>query len=141
MSFKILLVDDDAGVLKALSRLLTAAGYETCAYATAEQFLADYAPAEPGCLVLDLNLPQLDGLQLQQALASTDACQPIIFVSRAGDIPTSVRAMKAGAVDVLTKRGQRQELIAAVERARERNAQARQSKQERDDLERRLAKL
>jgi FixJ family two-component response regulator len=141
MSFKVLLVDDDAGVLKALSRVLRAAGYETRGYATAEEFLADYAPAEAGCVVLDLNLPQIDGLQLQQTLASSDSCQPIIFVSGAGDIPTSVRAMKAGAVDFLTKPVQRQELIAAVERARERNTHARQSKQDRDDLERRLAKL
>jgi FixJ family two-component response regulator len=141
MTFKVLLVDDDAGVLKALSRVLRAAGYETRGYATAEEFLADYAPADPGCVVLDLNLPQIDGLQLQQTLASADACQPIIFVSGAGDIPTSVRAMKAGAVDFLTKPVQRQELIAAVERARERNIQARQSKQDRDDLDRRLARL
>ena len=141
MTFKVFVVDDDVGVQKALSRLLRAAGYETRAYGAADDFLADYTPAQQGCVILDLNLPGIDGLQLQEKLISNDASRPIIFVSGTGNVPTSVRAMKAGAVDFLTKPVQRGALIAAVERARELAARARRSQEDRDAWEGRLATL
>jgi FixJ family two-component response regulator len=141
MTFKIFLVDDDVGVQKAMSRLLRAAGYETRAYGAASAFLADHTPAEPGCVILDLNMPEIDGLQLQEKLIAGDGSRPIIFVSGAGDVPTSVRAMKAGAIDFLTKPVQRQALIAAVERAREQDARARRVQEDRHAWEGRLAKL
>ena len=95
--FTIYLVDDDAGVLKALARLLAAHGYDVRAFTSGRDFLGAHDPTLPGCAVLDVAMPDLDGLQLQQALAEGGAGRPVIFVTGRGDIPTSVRAMKAGA--------------------------------------------
>jgi CheY-like chemotaxis protein len=95
VTFKIALVDDDAGVQKAICRLLRAAGYEARAYTTAGDFLADTAAA-PCCIILDLHLPGIDGLELQERLALAGGGRPIIFISGTGDVPRSVKAMKAG---------------------------------------------
>jgi FixJ family two-component response regulator len=141
MTFKVFLVDDDVGVQKAISRLLRAAGYEACSYGTAQEFLDDYTATEPGCVILDLNLPEIDGLELQEKLSVGGGNRPVIFVSGAGDVSTSVRAMKAGAIDFLTKPVEQQALIAAIERAREQDSQARRSKEDREAWEGRLAKL
>jgi FixJ family two-component response regulator len=141
MTFKVFLVDDDVGIQKAMSRLLRAEGYEFRSYSTAMEFLADDTNAEPGCVILDLNLPEIDGLQLQQHMASKSAPRPIIFVSGMGDVPSSVSAMKAGAIDFLTKPVQRQALVAAIERAREEDSKIRCSRVERQAVEQRLAKL
>jgi FixJ family two-component response regulator len=96
-------VDDDPSVLRALTRLLSAAGLETIAFPSPAAFLQAHDPATPGCLVLDVALPGLDGLELQQALTGSDCARPIVFITGRGDVPTSVRAMKGGAVDFLTK--------------------------------------
>src|SRR6476661_8284246 len=141
MSFVTFLVDDDGGVLRALGRLLRAAGYETLAFASARHFLAEYDANVPGCVILDLTMPGIDGLALQQALAETSANPPVIFLTGTADVACSVRAMKAGAVDFLTKPVDGKQLIAAVERARVKDAAARGARQDREAFEHRMAKL
>lgn len=112
-------VDDDDSVRKAVSRLLKAAGYEVRGYANAGEFLMA-APAESsGCVILDICMPGPSGMELQESLQRQRNRWPIIFLTGHGDIPMSVRAMKAGAVDFLTKPVQRQELLSAVARALE----------------------
>lgn len=113
----IFLVDDDEAVLRALRRLLGAAGYAVRSFRSPLEFLAEHDPDPPGCAVLDLSMPDLDGLGIQAALSAGAVMRPVIFLTGAGDIPTSVRAMKAGAVDFLTKPVQSAELLAAIERA------------------------
>jgi FixJ family two-component response regulator len=116
-SFTVLLVDDDPGVLKALSRLLRARGYEVQAFTSPQAFLAGHDASIPGCAVFDVSMPGLDGLQLQQALSAGGSQRPVIFLTGKGDIPTSVRAMKAGAIDFLTKPVNDDDLLAAIARA------------------------
>ena len=134
-------VDDDPGVLRALTRLLVAAGFEARAFPLPAAFLEQHDPATPGCLVLDVALPGLDGLQLQQTLTASGAGRPIVFITGRGDIPSSVRAMKAGAVDFLTKPVNDRELLAAVRNAIEMNRRARVAQIELDALGQRLASL
>ena len=104
-------------------------------------FLEQHDPATPGCLVLDVALPGLDGLELQQALAASGCARPIVFITGRGDIPTSVRAMKSGAVDFLTKPVDDEELLAAVRNAIEMDRRARVAQVELDALGQRLASL
>src|SRR5262249_1577448 len=104
-------------------------------------FLADHDPSIPGCAVLDFAMPDLDGLQLQEALSSEGAGRQIIFLTGKGDILTSVRAMKDGAIDFLTKPVSYTNLLSASDRARERDFQARQIRRERADIEAGLARL
>jgi FixJ family two-component response regulator len=113
------LVDDDPAVLKALTRLLRGQGWRTNAYASAEAFLAALAAeaAGPAALVLDVKLPGLDGLELQRRLGSRVEAMPVVFLTGRGDIPMSVKAMKAGAVNFLTKPVSGDLLIAAVREA------------------------
>jgi FixJ family two-component response regulator len=141
MSFATFLVDDDKGVLNALSRLLRTGGYEAQAYTSPEHFLAEYDASVAGCVILDLTLPGIDGLQLQRRIAEQDPGRPVIFLTGTGDIPQSVLAMKAGAVDFLTKPVDRAQLFDAVERARERDMNARNVKRDRQSFECRLARL
>jgi FixJ family two-component response regulator len=115
-------VDDDASVRTALTRLLQAAGYSVRAWDSASEFLRSRAWEVRGCILLDLRMPGMDGLELQQALAQQIAQAhhsglPIIFLTGHGDIATGVRAMKAGAVDFLTKPVERETLLAAVANA------------------------
>jgi FixJ family two-component response regulator len=139
--FSVFIVDDDPGVLRALARLVTAAGYRTHTYGSPEAFLAQHDAAEPGCAVFDLAMPAVDGLALQQLLLDNGIARPVIFVTGKGDIPASVRAMRAGAVDFLTKPVSSEALLAAVSRARELDAQARRARNETASIEARLAKL
>jgi FixJ family two-component response regulator len=134
-------IDDDPSVLRALTRLFTVAGFETRAFPSPAAFLQAHDPAMPGCLVLDLALPGLDGLELQQALTVSDCARPIVFITGRGDIPTSVRAMKGGAVDFLTKPVNDKDLLAAVRDALEIDRIAREAQVEMDGLRRRLATL
>src|SRR5690606_9677084 len=90
----VFVVDDDPSVLRALTRLLSAAGLQARGFPTPAAFLEAHDPETPGCLVLDVALPGLDGLELQQALTVSDCARPIVFITGRGDIPTSVRAMK-----------------------------------------------
>jgi FixJ family two-component response regulator len=128
--FAVFLVDDDVGVLKALSRLLRAKGYEIRSYASPQEFLAQHDATVPGCAVLDVAMPGLDGLALQQSLTAGDSHRPVIFLTGKGDIPTSVRAMKAGAVDFLTKPVNDEDLLGAIAQAEEQDMRSRQSRAE-----------
>jgi FixJ family two-component response regulator len=113
----IFVVDDDASVRTSLVRLLTAAGYTVEAFASAREFLAAERPPGPGCLVLDVGMPGFSGLDLQRALASADHRLSIVFITGHGDIRMSVRAMKDGAVDFLTKPFEERDLLDAIGRA------------------------
>jgi FixJ family two-component response regulator len=123
---KVYVVDDEPELRQALARLLKAEGFVVEGYASAAEFL-DRAPADTAaCLLLDLSMPEIDGLELQQRLAARGARLGIVFLSGHGDIPTSVRAIKAGAIDFLTKPVMRVDLLRAVNAALEqaRSAQA-----------------
>jgi len=123
--FTVYLVDDDTGVRNGLSRLLRARGYDVRPYSSPREFLQQHDPAAPGCAVLDVAMPGLDGLGLQQALAAGGSHRPIIFITGKGDVPTSVRAMKAGALDFLTKPVKEADLLEAILRAKKRDAEHR----------------
>jgi FixJ family two-component response regulator len=110
-------VDDDPSFRTAVTRLLRAAKYDVRGYASASEFLASDPYAEPGCILLDLRMPGASGFDLQQSLAAMEERLPIIFLTGHGDIPASVRAMKAGAVDFLTKPVRREALLHAVQNA------------------------
>lgn len=116
------IVDDDDSLRSALQRLLAAAGYRVKAYASAGEFLLDPPADAPGCLLLDLRMPGPSGLDLQEALVRHGIRLPVIFLSGHGDLATGVRAMKAGAVDFLSKPVEREPLLAAVARALELDA-------------------
>jgi FixJ family two-component response regulator len=124
----VFLVDDDWPVLKAQARLLREHGFQTALFESAEDFLAKHDASVSGCLLLDVNLPGLDGLALQRRLAEAGSSRPIVFVTGTGDIPKSVRAMKAGAVDFLTKPVAGATLLAAVRAAVGQDTQARVAK-------------
>ena len=115
------IVDDDPSILRALTRLLRAGGHQVSAFRSPRDFLAQHDAAKPGCVVLDLAMPGLSGLELQTALAAAGCQRPIVFLSGHGDIPSSVRAMKAGAIDFLTKPVSEENLLAAIRRAIERD--------------------
>ena len=111
------IIDDDSSIRTALSRLLRAAGYEVRTYASAGEFLIEERGAGPACVVLDVQMPGPSGLDLQKKLGAGDDPLPIIFLTGHGDIPMSVRAMRAGAVDFLTKPVKREALLSAVQTA------------------------
>jgi FixJ family two-component response regulator len=139
--FTVFLVDDDAGVLKALSRLLRTKGYVTQSHTSPQEFLAHHDAKVPGCAVLDVSMPDLDGLALQKALMDGGSQRPVIFLTGTGDIPTSVRAMKAGAIDFLTKPVEDKELLDAIVRAEQKDTEARRLQGELADINSRIATL
>jgi two-component system response regulator FixJ len=118
-------VDDDISFLVALARLLKAAGYKVQTFASAADLLANMGDTA-GCVMADLRMPGMDGLDLQQALMRCTNVLPVIFLTGEGDIPTTVKAMRQGAEDFLTKRGPKEELFAAVDRAIARDARQRE---------------
>jgi FixJ family two-component response regulator len=122
-------VDDDDSLRTALTRLLRAAGYEVRAYPSAGEFLLAQPGMTPGCVILDVRMPGPSGLDLQEALGKSGSAPPIIFLTGHGDIPMSVRAMKAGAVDFLTKPVQREALLTAVRTALARDADKRAARE------------
>jgi RNA polymerase sigma factor (sigma-70 family) len=135
-------VDDDDSLRKAVTRLLHAAGYDVRAYASAGDFaLASRENDRRGCVLLDVRMPGPSGLDLQEALAKEDEPLPVIFLTAHGDVPTSVRAMKAGAVDFLTKPIKRDALLSAVRTALARDLRSHTSHEQRRDLRIRFAKL
>jgi FixJ family two-component response regulator len=135
-------VDDDDSLRKAVTRLLRAAGYDVRAYASAGDFaLASREKNRRGCVLLDVRMPGPSGLDLQEALAKEDEPLPIIFLTAHGDVQTSVRAMKAGAVDFLTKPIKRDVLLSAVRTALARDLRLHTSHEQRRDLRMRFAKL
>lgn len=137
----IFIVDDDASVLKGVSRLLRASGFEVLTFTSASTFLEAHDALAHGCIVLDLAMPGLSGIELQQTLAAKGPCQPILFLTGTGDIPTSVKAMKRGAIDFLTKPVRGEELIRAVRSALERDVATRAMREERAKIDRLLATL
>jgi FixJ family two-component response regulator len=137
----VFVVDDDAPLRDSLRRLISSVGLKVEAFPSARAFLDARRPDAPGCLVLDVRLPGLSGLDLQRELAATDTELPIVFITGHGDIPMSVRAMKAGAVEFLTKPFRQQELLDAIRNAIERDRTIRAERQERADLRRRYALL
>ncbi len=120
----VFVVDDDEAVRKAVSRLLRSTGIAVAVFASPREFLAQYNPATPGCLVLDIAMPDFNGLQLQTALTEKDCILPIIFFTGHGDVSKSVQAMKQGAFDFLSKPVKDKDLLTAVRAAIERNAVA-----------------
>jgi FixJ family two-component response regulator len=139
--FTVFLVDDDARVVKALSRLLRVKGYDVRSYTSPQDFLTNHDATVPGCAVLDVSMPGLDGLELQQTLAANRSHRAVIFITGKGDIPTSVRAMKAGAIDFLTKPVSNQDLLGAIARAEERDTKTRQIHAELASIEAKIATL
>ena len=123
-------VDDDDAVRKALSGLLRSVGLRVEAFASAQEFLRGERPDAPGCLVLDVRMPGSSGLDLQRELAEAGVHTPIVFISGHGDISMAVRAMKAGAVEFLTKPFRDQDLLEAIGRAIERDRAARRQQRE-----------
>jgi len=139
--FVTFVVDDDKSVLRSLSRLLATEGYEVRPYSRADQFLAEHDASIPGCAILDISMPDLNGLELQDALAAVKSDRPIIFLSGVAEVPATVRAMKAGAIDFLTKPVRSVDLLAAVEAARNKQVRDRGQQEERDSAHTRLAML
>lgn len=129
-SAKVFVVDDDHSVRRSLARLLRSVGIDVEAFASATEFL-EYAPHEgPSCLVLDLRMPAMSGLDLQRRLAEVGRSVPIVFISGHGDLSTGVRAMKEGAVDFLPKPVDEHDLLDAIRRAVVRDREARLARRE-----------
>ena len=138
---QIFVVDDDAGVRRSLTRVLREAGFEVEEFDCAEAFLARPQPPTEGCLVLDVTMPGLDGLELQARLRDAGGHLPIVFLTGYGDIPMSVQAIKSGATDFLTKPVSSEVLVGAVRSAVEQDARARQERSGLAEQRRRLATL
>jgi FixJ family two-component response regulator len=135
------IVDDDASFRAAISRLLRISGYEVADYGSAAGFLSAFENARPGCILLDVQMPTIGGLQLQEELLRLSQNWPIIFMTGHGDIPTSVRAIKAGAEDFLSKPVSRQTLLEAIERALVRYAGIREGQDKLNSLKSLIATL
>ena len=134
-------IDDDDSLRTALSRLLEAAGYDVRAHASAGEFLLAEPSPGPACLVLDVRMPGPSGLDLQQALARRGDALPIVFLTGHGDIPMSVRAVQAGAIDFLTKPVQKDDLLRAVQAAIDRDVERRKGTSELRELRARFEAL
>jgi FixJ family two-component response regulator len=138
----VFVVDDDASVRKSLARLLKSAGFRPESFASAEEFIDRWVrDPVPGCVLLDIQMPGLDGLQLQQKLQTTTHGIPIIFITGHGDIPSSVTAMKAGAVDFFPKPFNDENLLKAVREAIQRDVQERSERAERATVAQRFETL
>ncbi len=134
-------VDDDERVLVALKRLLKSEGYIVACYSSGEEFLRCHDREVPGCAIVDLGLPGICGFGIQDTLSSALTDRPVIFLTGRGDIPASVRAMKAGAIDFLAKPADASILLAAVAQALQRDSQERQDRERRKLVEQRLSSL
>jgi FixJ family two-component response regulator len=137
----VFVIDDYTPVRNAISRLLRTSGFIVEPFASADAFLAQYDPGACGCVVLDLAMPAVSGLELQDILAQTGSLLPIIFLTAHGSIPQSVQAMKQGASDFLTKPVNDEDLLAAVRTAIEKNRILRQDQAELSEIRARLATL
>jgi FixJ family two-component response regulator len=137
----VFVIDDDAAVRASIQGLLKSESLRSEAFGTAEEFLRSKRPDCPGCLVLDVRLPGIDGLDFQQELADAGIRIPIIFITGYGDIPMTVRAMKSGALEFLTKPFQDQDLLDAIHQALERDRLARQQQSNLAELRKRYRSL
>ncbi len=131
----VFVVDDDASVRRSLARLLGSAGFEVEMFASAEDFLSAPHPERPSCLVLDLRMPGIGGLDLQHRLAAAGLDPAIVFLTGHGTVPATVRAMKAGAVDFIQKPFDGPDLLAAVGRAVDRDRRAQVERREREQVQ------
>jgi len=138
---RVFVVDDDHSILTAMSRLLGLAGYDVETYASPDDFLARHDPHAPGCALLDVGLGEVDGLTLQNALSEREPERPIIFLTGCDDVRTGIRAMKAGAIDYLTKPVQEAALLAAIEKAMEADRVSRRARDESAQVVHRLEQL
>jgi FixJ family two-component response regulator len=137
----VFVVDDDKSVREALASLIRSVGLQVETFASAREFLQGRRSEAPGCLVLDVRMPGLSGLDLQREMSDTKIHTPIIFITGHGDIPMTVRAMKAGAVEFLTKPFRDQDLLDAIQQALDRDRLAREQQAETAELRRRLDSL
>jgi FixJ family two-component response regulator len=137
----VFIVDDDPAVLKSLARLLRSARLDVATFSSPCEFLERYDPSASGCLVLDVAMPGLNGLELQEALTTKGSELPIIFLTGHGDIPMSVQAMKRGALDFLTKPVNDEDLLQAVHVAIDKDRLQRQTRAEVTEIQQRLATL
>ena len=135
------MVDDDVSVREAVRNLLRSVGLKVETFASAQEFLSSKRPDGPGCLVLDIRLPGASGLDLQSRIAEEKIRVPIVFISAHADVPMSVRAMKGGAVEFLTKPFRDQELLDAVQQAIDRDREERMREREHEELRRRYSTL
>lgn len=134
-------VDDDDGVRHSLAVLLDAAGYRVQTYASATAFLTEYDPTRAGCLLLDMRMPGMTGMELLEALAARGAYLPVIFITGHGDVPMAVQAMKSGAFDFLQKPFKHQDLLERIGRALAADTEAREALMHVDELRRRYSTL
>jgi len=137
----VFIVDDDASVRRAIQDLLSSVALRSAAFATPQEFLASQRADCPGCLVLDVRLPGMSGLDFQRALAEAGVSLPIIFITGHGDVPMSVQAMKSGAVEFLMKPFRTQELLDAVQQALDRDRKLREGRREIAELRHRYETL
>jgi RNA polymerase sigma factor (sigma-70 family) len=137
----IFIIDDDPGVRAATQRVLKSVGLRSEGFATAQDFLQRPPFEGPSCIILDVRLPGISGLDLQRKLIEARVQIPIIFITAHGDIPMSVKAMKSGAVEFLTKPFRHQDLLDAIQQALERDREARQQQNEIMELQRRFERL
>lgn len=137
----VFVIDDDTAVRESMAVLLESAGFEVEAYGSASAFLKAYQPDRPGCLVLDVRMPQMDGLELQEVLARRHLRVPIIFITGHGDISMSVRAIRGGAVDFLEKPFDDEVLLARIREALQGDAERRREETERAAIRARFANL
>jgi FixJ family two-component response regulator len=137
----VFVVDDDEAIREALKSLISSVGLQVATFASAREFLQSRGPDAPGCMVLDVRLPGLSGLDLQRELSDANIHTPIIFITGHGDIPMTVQAMKAGAVEFLTKPFRDQDLLDAIQQALERDRTAREQRAEKAELRARYDSL
>ena len=135
------IIDDDASVRRAVKRLVKSAGFRAEAFATAMEFLRHDLPDGPGCLVIDIKMPGLTGLELQEKLIAADIALPIIFITGHGNIPMSVKAMKAGAVDFLTKPFHNGDLLGVIQKAIEKDIKTNRNRALLSDIHHRVESL
>lgn len=137
----VFLVDDDAGMRKSLRMLIQSAGLQTADYPSAETFLSDYDPDQPGCLVLDLRMPQMGGLELQSILEERHISLPVIILTGYGDVPSAVRCLKLGALDFLEKPVRPDTLLERVREAIDCDAQRREHREHEEEILHRMSRL
>ena len=137
----VFVVDDDSSIRRALTRLIKSAGYQVDTFASAREFLESGRSEGPACLVLDVRMPGLNGLDFQRELQNANLMLPIVFITGHGDIPMSVKAMKAGAVDFLPKPVKDTDLLRAIKQALARAVHDRAERDELEDIQRRVEKL
>jgi RNA polymerase sigma factor (sigma-70 family) len=137
----VFVIDDDRSFLTSITRLLRGAGFTVQPYSSAVTFLKERDAEAPGCVVTDLEMPEINGLELQETLANSGRPLPVLFLTGHGDIPASVAAMRRGAEDFLTKRTPKEALLAAVKRALERNEREDRQRARQHELESRLERL